>query len=297
MRKTAFLPLLLAAPLLAGCASNEPHPDVMATFYPLAWLAERIGGGDVSVGSIVKEGVEPHDYDPTTTDLAKIVDARLLVVQGAGFEKWIQTARSQAANTKVVTATAGIDLHTGDPSEPDAANAQDPHTWTDPALYARMARNVEAAMAETFPGKAAGFHARADALVADLNALDREFRSTLAHCQTPFVITGHAAFGYMAQEYNFTQLGIQGLDPDAEPDTATINHVVEEARAHNVTVIFFEDTVSPRLAQTIADEVHAETRVLSPLEAIPQEKIRQGASYLTVQRENLANLRDAMRCP
>jgi zinc transport system substrate-binding protein len=293
MHKTALAALLLAGPLLSGCASSEPHPDVMATFYPLAWLAERIGGGDVSVGSIVKEGVEPHDYEPTTTDMARIIDAKLLVVQGAGFERWIETARSQAANTAVVTATAGIDLHLGDPSEPEA---QDPHTWMDPVLYARMARTVETAMAAAFPDRADGFHVRADALVADLTLLDQEFRAGLAHCQTRFVITGHAAFGYLAQEYGFTQLGIQGLDPDAEPDTATINHVVEEARTHNVTIVFFEDLVSPRLAQTIADEVHAETRILSPIEAIPQEKVAAGASYLTVQRENLQNLRDAMRC-
>jgi zinc transport system substrate-binding protein len=296
MHKTALAAFLLATPLLSGCASSEPHPDVMATFYPLAWLAERIGGGDVTVGSIVQEGVEPHDYDPTPSDLAKIVDAKLLVVQGAGFEQWIETARGQAPDTRIATATAGIDLRTGDPSEPGAADAQDPHTWLDPVLYQRMARTVEAAMAEAFPDKAAGFHARADALVADLRQLDGEFRAGLAHCETRFIITGHAAFGYMAQEYGFTQLGIQGLDPDAEPDTATINHVIEEARAHNVTVIFFEDLVSPRLAQTIADEVHAETRVLSPLEAIPQARIAQGASYLTVQRESLQNLRDAMRC-
>ncbi|MEA3202425.1 MAG: zinc transport system substrate-binding protein, partial [Thermoplasmata archaeon] len=92
------------------------------------------------------------------------------------------------------------------------------------------------------------------------------------------------------------QIPVQGLDPDAEPDTATINHVIDEARAHNVTIIFFEDLVSPRMAQTIASEVHAETRVLSPLEAIPPDKVAAGADYLSVQRENLANLRDAMRC-
>src|ERR1051326_1957185 len=100
MRKTALAVLLLLAPLLSGCAASEPHPDVMATFYPLAWLAERIGGANVTVGSIVKPGVEPHDYEPTTADLAKIVDAKLLVVQGAGFEAWIETARSQAPDPR-----------------------------------------------------------------------------------------------------------------------------------------------------------------------------------------------------
>jgi zinc transport system substrate-binding protein len=295
--RTALLPAaLLLVVGLAGCASHGPTPDVMATFYPLKYLAERIGGSDVTVGSIVKQGTEPHDYDPTVADLNAISDAKLVVVEGAGFESWILKAREQAPNTKVATASDGIDLR----ENPDEAEAKtlpsDPHTWMDPPLYAKMARNVEAGMAAAFPDKADGFHVRADALVADINQLDADFHSGLAHCQTPHVITGHAAFGYMAATYKFEQIPIEGLDPDAEPDSATINHVIDEAKRYNITIIFFEDLVNPAMTQAIAKEVHAETRVLSPLEAIPQDKIAAGASYFTVQRENLKNLEDAMRC-
>ncbi|MFO1534961.1 MAG: metal ABC transporter solute-binding protein, Zn/Mn family [Thermoplasmatota archaeon] len=296
MHRPALAAALLLAPLLPGCASSGPAPDVVATFYPLAYLAGRIGGGDLAVASIVREGVEPHDYDPTTTDLARISDARLLVVQGAGFESWIVAARSQAPNTRLVTATDGISLR----ENPDAAEAEelpsDPHTWVDPVLYARMARTVESAMAEAFLEHAAGFHVRADTLAADLRQLDAEYRAGLANCATRYAITGHAAFGYLAAEYNFTQIPIQGLDPEAEPDTATINHVIEEAKKHGITIIFFEELVSPRMAEAIAKEVHAETRVLSPIEAIPADEAAQGRDYFAVQRENLANLRDAMRC-
>lgn len=296
MPKPALAALLLATPLLAGCIANEPQPDVMATFYPLAYLAGRIGGGDVVVDSIVAEGVEPHDYEPTTTDVARISDAKLLVVQGAGFEGWIVSVRERAPETRLVTATAGMELREN-PDEDEAEEIpQDPHTWMAPLLYAQMARTVEAAMAAAFPEKAAGFHVRADAFVAELRQLDAEFRAGLATCEIRHAITAHAAFGYLAAAYNFTQVPVHGLDPEGEPDTAAINHVIEEARKHDVRIIFFEELVSPRLVETIAKEVKAETRVLSPIEAIPEDEAAQGRSYFTVQRENLANLRDALRC-
>ncbi|MES2153772.1 MAG: zinc ABC transporter substrate-binding protein [bacterium] len=282
----------LAGTSMAGCSASEPTPDVMATFYPLAFLAQQIGGGNVTVGSIVKDGVEPHDYEPTPADVNAITDARLVVLQGAGFESWIGNVHMHAS----VRATAGLDLRENPSEDERASLPNDPHTWMDPPMYARMARNVEDAMVQVFPEKAAGLHARAAALVARIDALDGEFRSGLAHCSKNAIITGHAAFGYMARDYGFEQIAISGLDPESEPDSATINHVIDEARARNITVIFFEDQVNPALVNTIANEVHAETRILSPIEAIPAGKLAAGADYITVQHENLANLRHAMQC-
>lgn len=294
MRLLAVLALaLVALPALSGCSSDTgPTPDVMATFYPLTFLAQRIGGNDVTVASIVKQGVEPHDYEPTPADVNAITDAKLVVVQGAGFETWIANVNPHTQ----VRATAGINL-TENPSQDERGTLpNDPHTWMDPVLYAKMARTVENAMAKTFPDKALAMHQRGDLLVAAIDALDAEFRAGLAHCQKHAIITGHAAFGYMASQYGFEQIPIAGLDPESEPDSATINYVIEEARSRNITIIFFEDLVSPALANTIANEVHAETRVLSPIEAIPEASVAAGADYFSVQRANLHNLRDAMAC-
>lgn len=272
--------LLLVLPL-AGCASPaSARVDVLASFYPLAYLASAIGGGNVTVGTLVPPGVEPHDYEPTTSDLVRVSDAKLLVVEGAGFEAWIANARAQAKSTAIVTATDGVNLTGGDP-----------HAWLDPVLFAREARNVEAGMAAAFPQHAAAFHARADALVANLTRLNADYRAGLADCSTPFVITNHDAFGYLARAYNFTHVGITGLSPDAEPDPQTVREVVDQAKAHNVTIVFFEELVSPRVAEVIAREAGAQTRVLSPLESA-----REGADYESVMRENLASLREAMRC-
>lgn len=289
---------MLALCVVAACTRGPARGvDVVASFYPLGYLATRIGSPDVTVETLIPSGVEPHDYEPTTSDLIRLSDAKLLIVQGVGFEGWLESARRQADVTRVAVATEGIELRAADSTCGVAkAGTRDPHTWLDPVLFAKMARNVERALASAFPEHAAGFARRTDALEEHLAALDREFRDGLARCSTPFVITSHAAFGYLACEYGFTQLGIEGLSPNAEPDPRTVSRVVDEARAHGVTVVFFEDLVTPRVAEVVAKEIGAQVRVLSPLEGIAPEAARHGADYASVMRENLAALRDAMHC-
>jgi zinc transport system substrate-binding protein len=285
-------PLLVAALLLAGCAqpSDEPPADVLASFYPLAYLASEVAGPDLRVGTLVPAGVEPHDYEPTPNDVKRARQARVLLVQGASFESWIRTVTDAAPDTRVVTATAGLALR-GEGNAPP-----DPHTWLDPALYANASRTVEAALAEAFPAHAEGFHARGEALRANLTALDADFAAGLASCETRVLVTAHAAFGYLSARYDLTMVALSGLDPDAEPSAEAIRAAVDAARAHNVTTIFFEELVSPRVAEAVAREVGAATRVLSPVEGIPPDEAAQGASYETKMRENLASLREGLRC-
>lgn len=294
-----LIPLILvAAILLGGCASpsKQSAPDVLTTFYPLTFLAQEIAGDAIRVESIVPSGVEPHDYEPTPDDIKKVHDAKLLIIQGAGFEGWLETARTQAPEARIVTATSGLDLRANaDEAEADEI-PQDPHAWLDPILYGEMAKNVERALADAYPNHADAFATRLADLTANLTQLDRAFEAGLATCEVRVVITNHAAFGYMAARYNFTMIGLSGLDPESEPTPEAIREAIDAARQHNVTVIFFEELVSPRVAEAVAREVGATTRVLSPVEGIPEDEIAQGRSYFSVMRENIDALRAGMRC-
>jgi zinc transport system substrate-binding protein len=293
--RIALLGLCLLVPALAGCAGNARY-DVMASFYPLQYLTQRVAGSDYSVGSVVKPGTEPHDYEATPQDLSNIGHAKALVIQGASFEAWLETAQKEAPQTRLITATKDIDLREN-PDEEERANLpSDPHTWLDPVLAQRMVRNIQDGLTQTYPDHASAFKSNADQLVADLQALDAEYRTGLAHCAVPFVITNHAAFAYMAKEYGFEQISISGLDPNSEPSPDTIKHIQDEARAHHVKVIFFEDLVDPRVVQVIADNVGAQTRVLSPVEAIVPGTATEGKDYFSVMRMDLANLREGMQC-
>lgn len=296
MHRPAAIVALLALPLLAGCTGPgeaAAAPEVLATFYPLAWMAERIAGPDLRVGTLVPNGVEPHDWEPTPRVVEGLLRAKVLVYNGAGFEPWMGDLLPdfQAAGGRAVAATEGLALRAA-----EAPEAVDPHAWMDPVLAQAMARNIRDALRTADPANASGYATRTAALEADLAALDADFRAGLAACRLRDVVTTHAAFGYLADRYHFTQHGLSGLSPEAEPSPAAIQEAVELARKLGVTHIFFETLVSPRVAQTIAREVGAQTLVLNPLEGLTDAERAGGQDYLGLHRQNLANLRTAMRC-
>lgn len=284
--------LLLAPVLAAGCVGEEPTSDVLATFYPLAFLAERIGGANVTVGTVVPPGVEPHEWDPTARDLARFSGAKLVLAQGLGFEPWLDRIAPDT-EARVVHTTEGIEAHEG---EDEDHPGPDPHTWLDPVFFAEQARAVADALSATFPEHAPAFAARLETLEGDLAALHEEFEAGLAACERRLVIANHDAYGYLAERYDFTVHAIHGLSPHAEPDPRTLAELSELARENRVPVVFFEELTSDRVAQIIADEVGARTLVLSPIEGLTADQTAAGEDYMTLMRTNLAHLREAMGC-
>lgn len=298
MRPRSVLIIVLAALVLAGCLSADanPSPQVLASFYPLEYLAQRLAPEGVSVASIVRYGQEPHDYEPSPKDLQHIGQARLLVLQGAGFEGWIQTAQEHTRSARVVTLTDGLDLLANPEEEEAAVLPHDPHTWLDPVLYQQMARILEATMVETFPEQADEIRSNAQRLAADLAALHAEHETGLARCEVRLAIVNHAAYQYYALRYNWTQVPIHGLAPESEPDARTLDEILRVAREHDLKVVYFEELASPHVIEAIARDVGATTRVLSPVEGIAPGA-PAGTDYLSLMQQNLQHLREGMRCP
>lgn len=304
VRGSAMRVLLVASLLfLSGCSAPSAAPaDVVASFYPLEYLARRIAGDDATVATLVEPGVEPHDYEPTPADVVAVAGAKVVLLQGASFEGWLATVQQKAPDAAYVVTTEGIELRDGEvrageegheEEREDDEAPRDPHTWLDPVLFARQARTVEAALTAAMPEHGASFKARADALVVDLDALHGDFVAGLADCDLRVIVTAHSAFGYVADRYDFEMIAVT-LDPEAEPTPDRLREVVDEVRARNVTVVFFEELVSPKVAEAIAREAGATTRVLSPIEGIPPEE--EGADYMSKMRDDLAALREGMRC-
>lgn len=289
MRVASTFALVLALLPLAGCADQE-GAEVLATFYPLAFAAERIAGDALTVATLVPAGTEPHDWEPVPVDVARLSDARVLVTQGAGFEPWLGALVDNAGNDAliVVDSTSGLDLaQSEDPDEPGV----DPHTWLDPALFAEQSRKLEDALVAARPDAEAGLRERGEALRGELAALDADLRDGLATCDIDVIIANHDAYGYLARRYGFEVEAISGLSPEAEPSPQDLDRVIQVAREHGITIVFFEELVSPRVAEVVAEEVQAQTRVLSPIESASE-----GNDYVSLMRQNLANLREAMRC-
>lgn len=298
MRLTA-LALALAVLPLAACGDDPAAPDapmtVVAGFYPLELLASRVGGDRVAVTSLAQPGAEPHDLELRPAQVAAISDADL-VVHLKGFQPAVDDAVAQEASGRSFDAAAVspleqgfVPLEDGELHEDEAG--QDPHVWLDPERYGGLATALADRLADVDPSGADGYRARAAALVAELDALDTEMATGLARCTRKELVTSHNAFGYLARAYGLQQIAITGLTPEEEPSPGRLAEVVDLARAKGVTTVFFEELVSPKVAQSLAREIGATAAVLDPLESAPAT-----GDYLTAMRSNLAALRTALGC-
>lgn len=271
--------LTLAITALAGsggCSGTEPadegKPQVVAGFYPLQFLAERIGGDAVSVTSLAQPGAEPHDLELKPSQVLRIAEADL-VLYLKGFQPELDEAVTQKTEGKSFDVTTVSPLAGGDP-----------HLWLDPSRMAVLAGAV---------GRELGRPEKAKALQDELTKLDGEFAAGLKNCERRQIITSHAAFGYLARRYQLDQVPITGLTPESEPTPQQLEEVKQKAQHSGATTVFFETLVSPAVAETLANEIGAKTAVLDPLEGL---EAGSGEDYLSVMRINLRTLQEALGC-
>jgi zinc transport system substrate-binding protein len=271
--KYVTLTLLL---LLAGCAGDETvgDPDtlsVVASFYPLAEAATKVGGERVEVTNLTPPGAEPHDLELTTEALDRVIGADV-VLYLAGLQPAVDEAIEQQ-DIKAVNVIAGLDIRRGDP-----------HVWLDPTLWSRaITRNI-------VPALHIEDRRASDAYIKVLQRIGDEYASGLASCDRNEIVTAHAAFAYLAEPYDLTQHAITGVSPEAEPDPRRLAELADLVREDGLTTVFTEELVSPAVAQTLAREANVKTAVLDPIESQPK------GGYAGAMRRNLVALRDALGC-
>jgi len=310
-----FLPTLLLAGLLSACTgtqtANQAVPSeeklkVTASFYPLAYLSERIAGDTAIVMQVIPSGVEPHDYEPSPQQLIEVYDSKVLVMNGQGLDPWAEKSREQlmARGVAMISATEGGDLlpafeeeHGEEEEEHHEHEGQfDPHIWLDPVQMRSVAMRVRDAFIAADPSHAEAYRANADVLIDDLQALDAHFRSRLKECAQEKAVVSHDAFRYLAKRYGFQTVALAGISPGEEPSPMKIAEVIDTVRRENLKVVFFETLVSPRLAESIANGAGAQTLVLNPIEGLTSDDLAEGKTYLSIMQDNADNLATALEC-
>jgi len=297
---------------LSACAGdssatgNSDKFDVVASFYPMAFLAEQIGGDHVKVTSLTEPGQEPHDLEISTQQRAQLEES-----DAALFLKGLQPAVDEAVGqtgikTKIDAATLttledhgntehsheGEEAHAEEGHSEEEEHARDPHIWLDPVKYAEVAEGVGKAFEKADPDHAADYKKNTEALVGKLNGLNTQFQDGLKSTKSKVFFTNHAAFGYLAERYGLTQEAISGLDPESEPSAARVKELQQEAKADGVTTVFYETLVSDKTAKTLARDAKLKTDVLDPLEGITDKS--RGDDYFQVMESNLKALRQAL---
>ncbi|MFF2408934.1 metal ABC transporter substrate-binding protein [Streptomyces sp. NPDC058092] len=298
---------VLGLTALTACSSSDAADhknggklNVVASFYPMQFLAEQIGGKHVSVTTLTKPGVEPHDLELTPRQIGGLADAGYILYL-KGIQPAVDDAIKQSGSKDVVDAStlttledhgteAGADEH-GHEHHGDETGA-DPHIWLDPVKYAEVAKGVGKSLEKTDPDHAADYRKNTDALVTKLDGLNTAYENGLKNTTTRTFITTHSAFGYLAERYGLTQEGIAGIDPEAEPSPARIKEIHTIAEKNKVSTVFFETLASDRTAKTLAKDTGLKTDVLDPLEGITGKS--KGADYIEVMQSNLAALQKAL---
>ncbi|MGW5927142.1 metal ABC transporter substrate-binding protein [Streptomyces anulatus] len=309
----------------AADGGNGDKLKVTASFYPMQFLTERIGGEHVAVTSLTKPGVEPHDLELTPRQIGSISESDY-VLYLKGIQPAVDDAIKQSGVKNTVDAATLTTLenhgsevsghdhghegeHEGEEehghgeeaheehSEGDGHNhgeegGADPHIWLDPVKYAEVAKGVGKSLEKADPDHAADYKKNTDALVAELGELNTAYETGLKNTSTKTFITTHSAFGYLAERYGLTQQGIAGIDPEAEPSPARIQEIHTIAEKEKATTVFFETLASDRTAKTLAKDTGLKTGVLDPLEGITDKS--QGADYIEVMESNLAALQKAL---
>ena len=266
--------------------SSSGRLQVTTSFYPLYFFTREIAGDKADVYNITPAGAEPHDYELTTLDLARIEDSNLLVLNGKRLESWGEKIKDVLSGTDTKVITVGE----------IGQIANDPHVWLDPVLAKSEVEAIKNGLVLVDSANASYYESNAANLTARLENLDVEFRNGLLSCKKKDFITTHAAFGYLAGEYGLTQTAISGLSPDEEPSAEKLAGVADFARKNQVKYIFFENLLSPKLAETIALESGARTLALNPLEGLSDGEIKNGKNYFSEMKKNLANLKTALVC-
>ena len=308
--------------------SDDKKTEIYTSTFATAAIAREIGGNQVNVKMIVPPGADPHSYEPTSKQLTEIAKGDLFLLTGTTLEPYSKKIQESLKGTDVRFVETSKDVtllesdatlhaheeegHTEDEHAHEEAGHDDhatdehaheeeehdhgkydPHVWLDPVNAKAMARSITVALSKEVPKDKATFEKNLKAFDQQADALDKEFKQAVADGSKKELLVTHAAYGYLAERYGFTQLPIAGISPSDEPSQKQLAALVKEARMHDLKYVAFEETVSPKVARVIQKEIGAKSVTIHNLESVM--KSQQNSSYFKLMEENVQTLKQALQ--
>ncbi|MBS1164701.1 MAG: periplasmic solute binding protein [Proteobacteria bacterium] len=302
-----FLASLLAV-LAASSALATDRLPVVASFSILGDMVSRVGGDRVAVAALVGPDGDAHVYEPTPDDIKAVAGAKLLVVNGLGFEGWMdRLAEASGYKGPVTVASNGViprkmAEEEGGHNDADASSHADqahqgidPHAWQDVANAVTYVKNIAAGLDTADPQGKAMYDANAAAYIAELEALDAEARSTMAALPADRrkIITSHDAFGYFGAAYGLTLLAPEGMSTESEASAADVARIIRQIRDDAIPAIFVENIKDRRMIDQIAAETHAVVGGELYTDAL-SAKDGPAPTYVDMIRHNIGTLTEAL---
>lgn len=314
--KTGLMLIIFLLVFLTG--GIQAQDQVFISVFPLRDLVEIVAGEGLEVKQVVPTGADAHGYEPSPRRIAELEQADIFFYIGLGLEPWAEKAvenlehigipvvelSSAARLRKIDDQHEHENQEQGHNSESQAEDdhhhhhhnhsGYDPHVWLDPENMIRMARLVKEELTALYPDQEEVFSQNFDSYQERVRELDKEFKRVLENRHSDYILTSHAAFGYLADRYGLKQLSVAGISPHAEPSPHALIRLLGEVEKHDLQFIFLETLASPATAEVLAREADLEILILNPLEGLTREEQQRGEDYFSLMRENLDNLKKAL---
>lgn len=288
---------------------------IVATLFPLYDFAKNIGQDKVEVSLLLPPGVEAHSFEPRPSDIVKINETDLFIYTGKFMEPWAEDIIGGISkkDVMIVNASAGIELikkeegrehetmqeheHEESARQHEYHNGVDPHIWLDFDNAKIMIDSIAKAIAKKDPANADYYQKNAADYKNKLIKLDNEYKTALAKCQSrEIVYGGHYAFGYVSKRYGMEYVAAYGISPNSEPSALDLIKLVEQIKKGNIQYVFYEELVSPKIAETLAKETGAKLLLLNPAGNLTKKDYENRATFLSIMKNNLDNIKIGLGC-
>ncbi len=315
MKKTIFFMVTAVCLLmlsLAGCGqagddgkqfTDKDKISIVTTIYPVYDFASNIAGDKAEIINLVPTGVEPHNFELSPKDMQLIEEADLFIYNGAGMENFVDKTLNAIQNENLVIVECAKDItllesnhsHHEDEHEEEHDGKVDPHTWLSVQNAIVAIEYMKDALITLDKENAQYYEDNYAAYKEELVELDSLYQEELKDLPRDTIVVNHEAFGYLCEAYGIHQVGIEGLSADSEPDSARMKEIVDFCNEEDIRIILFEELVSPKVAQTVASEIGAETMVLNPIGGLTAEQEANGKNYIELMKDNLEVLKTALQ--
>lgn len=288
MKKILIL-LTIIILCLSGCGKEKTATDkitVVASFYPMAEFSRNVVGDCAEVKTMVPDGVEPHDWDPSPKDLTGLGRAKVFVYNGH-VESWAESALKTFNDQPIKAVQTGKDLY-------NLKGHTDPHVWVSPKKALVAVDRITKVLCQADPRNAEKYTKQGEAYCKELHKLDAELTELAAAAPKKKFVTAHAAFGHLAADYGLEQIAVAGISPEEEPTPGYLQNLVQIIRNEKVKYVFMETLASPKLTELLAKETGAKILVLDPIEGLDEQGRKDNLTYVKLMQRNIANLRKAL---
>ncbi|MBR3720856.1 MAG: zinc ABC transporter substrate-binding protein [Clostridia bacterium] len=304
--------------------NNGEKIEVVATLFPQYDFAKQVGGDKVNVTLLLPPGTESHTYEPTPQDMVMIDQSNLFIYTGEEMEPWAENLISGMKNNiNVLDLSKSVELinveefeeeHENDEEhhhheededdnehehshEDEHHHTYDPHIWLNPQYAVKMVRSIEQELGKIDPDNAEYYKTNADNYIRQIMDLDAEFEETVRNAQNPKLAFGGAfAYAYFVERYSLDFISAyETCGESAEPSTVKVKEVIDYIKANRIPVVFYKEYTNGNIAKTISDATGAKMLVFNTVHNVSKDEIKSGASYVSIMRSNLENLKQALK--